>query len=80
MKRGAALAGYAGGRRTHTGQIIERAKARGEIAGDIDPGVVADLVASYAWRHLLINRLDEPEATIRKMVRYLLQGIEAPGR
>ncbi|WP_214469475.1 TetR/AcrR family transcriptional regulator [Mesorhizobium sp. dw_380] len=73
----AALAGYAGGRRAHTGQIIERAKARGEVAGDIDAAVVADLLASYAWRHLLTNRLDEPEATIRKMVRYLLQGIAA---
>ena len=72
-----ALAGYAEGRRTHTGQIIERAKARGEIADDIDPAVVADLVTSYAWRHLLTNRLDEPETTIRKMVRYLLQGIAA---
>ena len=71
----AALAGYAGGRRTHTGQIIERAKARGEIEEDIDAAVVADLVVSYAWRHLLTNRLDEPEATIRKMVRYLLRGI-----
>ena len=76
----AALAGYAGGRRTHTGLIIERAAARGEITSDIDPGVVADLVASYAWRHLLTNRLDEPEAAIRKMVRYLLQGIAAPDR
>jgi AcrR family transcriptional regulator len=76
----AALAGYAGGRRAHTGQIIERAKARGEVAADIDAAVVADLVASYAWRHLLTNRLEEPEATIRKMVRYLLQGITAPDR
>ncbi|MER8629558.1 TetR/AcrR family transcriptional regulator [Mesorhizobium opportunistum] len=75
-----ALAGYAGGRRAHTAQIIERAKARGEIANDIDPGVVADLVASYAWRHLLTNQLDEPEATIRKVVHYLLQGIAASGR
>ncbi|TPK77435.1 TetR/AcrR family transcriptional regulator [Mesorhizobium sp. B2-4-15] len=73
----AALAGYAGGRRAHTGQIIERAKARGEVAGDIDPAVVADLLASYAWRHLLTNRLDEPEATIRTVVRYLLKGIAA---
>lgn len=71
----AALARYAEGRRTHTGQIIERARARGEIADDIDPAVVADLVASYAWRHLLTNRLDEPEATIRKVVSYLLRGI-----
>ncbi|MET2831842.1 TetR/AcrR family transcriptional regulator [Mesorhizobium shangrilense] len=76
----AALAGYAGGRRAHTGQIIERAKARGEVAADIDAAVVADLVASYAWRHLLTNRLEEPEAAIRKVVRYLLQGITAPGR
>lgn len=75
----AALAGYAGERRAHTGQIIERAKARGEVAADIDAAVVADLVASYAWRHLLTNRLEEPEATIRKVVRYLLQGIAAPG-
>lgn len=75
-----ALAGYAGGRRAHTGQIIERAKARGEVAADIDAAVVADLVASYAWRHLLTNQLEEPEATIRKMVGYLLQGITAPGR
>jgi AcrR family transcriptional regulator len=75
-----ALAGYASGRRAHTGQIIERAKARGEVAADIDAAVVADLVASYAWRHLLTNQLEEPEATIRKMVGYLLQGITAPGR
>lgn len=75
----AALAGYAAGRRSHTGQIIERAKARGEIAADIDPAVVADLMASYAWRHLLTNRLDDPEAAIRQVVRYLLKGIEAPG-
>ncbi|TPN42852.1 MULTISPECIES: TetR/AcrR family transcriptional regulator [unclassified Mesorhizobium] len=75
-----ALASYASGRRAHTAQIIERAKARAEVAADIDPGVVADLVASYAWRHLLTNRLDEPEATIRKVVHYLLQGIAASGR
>ncbi|MBN9220133.1 MAG: TetR/AcrR family transcriptional regulator [Mesorhizobium sp.] len=76
----AALAGYAAGRRAHTGQIIERARARGEVAADIDEAVVADLVASYAWRHLLTNRLDEPEAAIRKVVRYLLRGIGTPVR
>ncbi|MER9331745.1 TetR/AcrR family transcriptional regulator [Mesorhizobium sp. M0488] len=76
----AALAGYAGGRRVHTGQIIERAKARGEVAADVDAALVAELVASYAWRHLLINRLDEPEATIRQVVRYVTRGIAAPGR
>jgi len=74
-----ALAGYTLGRRSHTGDILERAKARGEIAGDIDTAVVADLIASFAWKHLLTNRLDEDEATIRKAVGYVMRGIEAPG-
>ncbi|MEW6632059.1 MAG: TetR/AcrR family transcriptional regulator [Pseudomonadota bacterium] len=72
-----ALAGYTRGRRTHVGQMIERAKARGEVAVDIDAGIVADLIASFAWRHLLKDRLDEDEATIRAAVRYLMRGIVA---
>lgn len=71
----AALADYARGRRSHTGQMVERAKARGEVAADIDPTLVADLMASYAWTHLLTNRLDEDDAAIRKAVRYVMHGI-----
>jgi AcrR family transcriptional regulator len=71
----AALAEYSKGRRTHTGSIIERAKARGEVAADIDAGIVADLIASFAWRHLLTNRLDEDDAAIRAAVRYVVRGI-----
>lgn len=74
----AALADYARGRRAHTGQMIERAKARGEVAADVDPALVADLIASFAWTHLLTDRLDEDEATIRAAVRYVMHGI-APG-
>ena len=51
------------------------AKARGEVAADIDAALVADLVASYAWKHLLTNRLDEEEVTIRATVRYVISGI-----
>jgi AcrR family transcriptional regulator len=71
----AALAEYARGRRAHTGQMIERAKARGEVAADVDPTLVADLIASFAWTHLLTNRLDEDEVTIRAAVRYVMRGI-----
>jgi len=71
----AALADYAGGRRAHTGQMVERAKARGEVALDVDAAVVADLIASFAWRHLLTDRLDEDEVTIRAAVRYVVHGI-----
>ncbi|MBN9547577.1 MAG: TetR/AcrR family transcriptional regulator [Alphaproteobacteria bacterium] len=70
-----ALAEYSKGRRSHTGLMIERAKARGEVAADTDAAIVADLIASYAWRHLLTNRLDEDEATIRTAVRYVVRGI-----
>jgi len=70
-----ALADYTRGRRSHTVHMIERAKARGEVAADIDAGIVADLIASFAWRHLLTDRLDENEATIRTAVRYLMRGI-----
>ncbi|TGQ45905.1 MULTISPECIES: TetR/AcrR family transcriptional regulator [unclassified Mesorhizobium] len=76
----AALAEYATGRRAHTGQMIERAKARGEVAADVEPALVADLIASYAWTHLLTNRLAEDEATIRRAVRYVMRGIIARNR
>jgi len=70
-----ALTGYADGRRSHTARIIERAKVRGEVAADVDAALVADLMASYAWKHLLTNRLDEDEVTIRATVRYVTSGI-----
>lgn len=69
------LAEYSRERRSHTGRIIERAKARGEVAADVDAGIVADLIASYAWRHLLTGRLDEDEAAIRAAVGYITRGI-----
>jgi AcrR family transcriptional regulator len=72
-----ALADYSKGRRTHTGRMIERAKARGEVADDVDAEIVADLIASFAWRHLLTNRLDENETAIRTAVRYVMRGIAA---
>jgi AcrR family transcriptional regulator len=72
-----ALAEYATGRRAHTGQMIERAKARGEVAADVDPTLVADLIASFAWTHLLTNRLEEDDATLRAAVRYITKGIAA---
>ncbi|AZN96417.1 TetR/AcrR family transcriptional regulator [Mesorhizobium sp. M9A.F.Ca.ET.002.03.1.2] len=74
----AALAEYAKGRRAHTGQMIERAKARDEVAADVDPKLVADLIASFAWTHLLTNRLDDDETTIRTAVRYVIRGIAPP--
>jgi len=72
-----ALAEYSAGRRAHTGKLIERAKARGEVAADIEPSQIADLVSSYAWVHLLTGRLDEDDATLRKAIRVIVHGIKA---
>ena len=71
----AALAEYSKGRRTHTGRMIERAKARGEVAADVDAEIVADLIAAFAWRHLLTRQLDHDEAVIRAAIRYIIRGI-----
>jgi hypothetical protein len=57
--------------------MVERAKARGEVAADVDPGVIADLVASFAWTHLLTDRLDAGEPEIRQAVRCLTRGVMA---
>lgn len=70
-----ALADYAAGRRAHTGKTVGRAIARGEVASGTDTEIVADLVASYAWVHLLTGRLDEDDATIRRAVGYILHGV-----
>lgn len=74
-----ALATYSAGRRAHTGKLIERAKARGEVAADVDPSQVADMVSSYAWVHLLTGRLDEDEAILRQAIRHIVHGIAVRG-
>ena len=70
-----ALAAYAAGRRAHTGKLIERAQARGEVRADVESTLVADLIASFAWVHSLTNRLDVDEAELRAAVRIITQGI-----
>jgi AcrR family transcriptional regulator len=72
-----ALADYARERRSSTGQIVERAIARGEVRPDVDPTLVADLLASYAWTHLLTGRLDESDDAIRAAARLIARGIVA---
>ena len=72
-----ALADYAHGRRAHTGKLVERAKTRGEVADDVDPSQVADLVSSYAWVHLLTGRLDEDADKLRTAIRAIVRGIKA---
>ncbi|PTQ12041.1 TetR family transcriptional regulator [Sphingomonas oleivorans] len=70
-----ALADYARERREEIGEMVQRAKSRGDAREDVEPIVVADLLASYAWVHLLIDRLGEPQEEIRRTVRHVLRGV-----
>ncbi|TWG90285.1 TetR family transcriptional regulator [Mesorhizobium sp. J18] len=72
-----ALADYARERRAATGQMVRRAIEAGEVSPDTDPEVVADLLASYAWVHLLTGRLDEEDGAIRKAVACIARGVLA---
>ena len=72
-----ALSDYGRSRRSSTGAIIERAMARGEVAADVDPLVAADMIASFAWTHLLTDRLDAGDTEIGAAVRCLVRGIAA---
>lgn len=71
----AALADYTRERRIQSGKIVERAKARGEVAAGVDPAIVADMLSGYAWIHLLTNRLDEDDETMRKAVQGIVKGV-----
>jgi len=74
-----ALAAYAADRRAQTGKMIERAKTRGEVAADVDPAIVADLVSSFAWTHLLTGRLDAGEQELRQAARLIIHGVMKKG-
>ena len=71
---GAAFATYAAGRRAATSDIFERAKARGETAPDLDSEIAAEMVASYAWAHLLTGRLDDDDAALRRAAALFSDG------
>ena len=56
--------------------MIERAKRRGEVAADIDPEIIADLLSSFAWIHLLTSRLEAGEEELTSVVRAIMHGIK----
>ncbi len=74
-----ALAAYAADRRAETGKMIERARTRGEVAAEVDPAIVADLLSSFAWGHLLTGRLEAGEEELSAVVRAIVGGIRKKG-
>jgi AcrR family transcriptional regulator len=72
-----ALAAHGAERRLHSGRMVARAIARGEARADVDPKVVVDLVSSYGWTHLLTDRLDEDDDTLRAAIACIVRGVLA---
>lgn len=70
-----ALLAYQGERKRVAQQMVEKAKARGEIAETVAAGMVVDLLVSYAWHQLLIGRLAEAQAEGEAVVDTILQGL-----
>ncbi|KQN76467.1 TetR/AcrR family transcriptional regulator [Devosia sp. Leaf64] len=70
----AALFAYQTERKKTTAVIIERAKARGELAPEVNGELIIDMIISFAWHQLLINRLEEAMGSIEGVVDGMLMG------
>jgi AcrR family transcriptional regulator len=71
------LRGYAAERRLQSGEIFERGIARGELAGDIDVGLCADLLAGFIWQRLLTGRIERDPEQLRVVARQMVRGLVA---
>ena len=71
-KAAEALYAYERGRRGYAEQIVDRAKARGEISKDVDGAIIIEIMAAFAWHRLLTGRVDGSEADMDKVVAMVM--------
>ncbi|TCO61034.1 TetR/AcrR family transcriptional regulator [Actinocrispum wychmicini] len=55
--------------------IFERAKQRGELAEDVDPTMVVDLLAGAIWFRLLVRQAPMPDGYTEAIVDAVLTGL-----
>ncbi len=70
-----ALQAYQAERKGVAVQIIEKAKARGEVPPQTDAMLIIDMVVSYAWHQLLLGHLDEAAGQIESVIDTILSGV-----
>lgn len=70
----AVLFAYQAERKKTTAVIIERAKARGEVAQEVNGELIVDMIVSFAWHQLLIGRVEEAMTAIDGVVDGVLMG------
>jgi AcrR family transcriptional regulator len=66
------------------GDMVERAKTRGDLRADLDPGLVVDLLGSLVHYRALFDHAPADDAAVEAVVATLLHGAAAdhaePGR
>jgi AcrR family transcriptional regulator len=69
-----ALYEYQAERKQVAVEMVDRAKARGEIPAEANGGLIVDMIVSFAWHQLLIGRVDEAIGAIEGVVDGVLMG------
>lgn len=70
----AALYAYQEERKAVAVQMIDLAKARGEVNAEVNGALIVDLIVSYAWHQLLLGRVAESMDGIEGVVDGILMG------
>lgn len=70
----AALYAYQAERKAVAVQMIDLAKARGEVSAEVNGALIVDLIVSYAWHQLLLGRVTESMDGIEGVVDGILMG------
>jgi AcrR family transcriptional regulator len=70
-----ALSAYMADQRRQSGEIIQKAQARGEVRAEVHPELITELLSSFAWGRLLTERLDVSEEEVDAVVDAVLRGV-----
>lgn len=70
---------YAIDRRDYMAKMVERAKSRREVAPDVDPILVAELVLSFAWTRLFTHRWKISRQELLGAMRIIVRGTGKTG-
>ncbi|WP_274426105.1 TetR/AcrR family transcriptional regulator [Chelativorans sp. YIM 93263] len=73
-----AVAAYAKERSAHIAEMVERARARGDLDAKAESSVIAELVLSFAWTRLILNQLEISDDELRSVVRSIVRGALKP--
>ncbi len=68
----AALFAYEKGWRKFSEEIVDTAKARGQIDPQTNGAVIIELIAGFAWQRLLTGRLEVADTDVEAVIATLV--------